>query len=80
MSKPTAAIIEDEVPAARLLSTTLKRLRPEWEIIVLPGSVEEAIAWFGTHTHPDILFLDIQMKGMDGMETAMTNTPSVLSL
>ena len=30
MSKLTAAIIEDEVPAARLLSSIITRLRPDW--------------------------------------------------
>lgn len=78
MSKPTAAIIEDEVPAARLLSTTLKRLRPEWEIIVLPGSVEEAIAWFGTHAHPDILFLDIQLSDGNSFDFLSAAKPSSL--
>ena len=39
MSKLTAAIIEDEVPAARLLSSIITRLRPDWEVTVLPGSV-----------------------------------------
>ena len=62
MSKLTAAIIEDEVPAARLLSSIITRLRPDWEVTVLPGSVEEAIVWFRTHSHPDILFLDIQYR------------------
>ena len=61
MSKLTAAIIEDEVPAARLLSSIITRLRPDWEVTVLPGSVEDAIAWFKTQAHPDILFLDIQL-------------------
>lgn len=50
MSKLTAAIIEDEVPAARLLSSIITRLRPDWEVTVLPGSVEEAIVWFRTHS------------------------------
>ena len=62
MSKLTAAIIEDEVPAARLLSSIITRLRPDWEVTVLPGSVEDAIAWFKTQPHPDILFLDIQLS------------------
>lgn len=78
MSKLTAAIIEDEVPAARLLSTTIKRLRPEWEIIVLPGSVEEAIAWFRTHPHPDILFLDIQLSDGNSFDFLSVAKPSSL--
>ncbi|OKZ12312.1 MAG: DNA-binding response regulator [Bacteroides oleiciplenus] len=78
MSKLTAAIIEDEVPAARLLSTTIKRLRPEWEIIVLPGSVEEAISWFSTHPHPDILFLDIQLSDGNSFDFLSAANPSSL--
>lgn len=61
MSKIRAAIIEDELPAARLLSNMLSKLRPEWDIQVLPGSIEESVEWFGKNPHPDILFLDIQL-------------------
>ncbi len=60
-----AAIIEDELPAARLLQGMLREVRPEWEILLLPGTVEEAVQWFATHPHPDILFLDIQLT--DGL-------------
>lgn len=61
MNKLRAAIVEDEIPAARLLRTLLARLRPAWEIEVLPGSVEEAVQWFAVNPHPDLLFLDIQL-------------------
>ena len=43
MNKPAIAIIEDEIPAARLLHSMIARLRPEWDITVIPGSVEEEI-------------------------------------
>lgn len=36
-----AAIIEDEIPAARLLNHMLAELRPEWEILLLPGNIED---------------------------------------
>lgn len=62
MSKLKAVIIEDEIPAARLLSSMVGRLRPEWDIMVLQGNVEEAVQWFATNPHPDILFLDIQLS------------------
>ena len=58
MNKIKAAIIEDEIPAARLLRDTLLSLRPDWEVQLLPGNIEEAVEWFGKHPHPDILFLD----------------------
>lgn len=61
MSKIKAAIIEDEIPAARLLRDTLSALRPNWEVQLLPGNIEEAVEWFARHPHPDILFLDIQL-------------------
>ena len=78
MSKLTAAIIEDEVPAARLLSSIITRLRPDWEVTVLPGSVEEAIIWFRTHSHPDILFLDIQLSDGNSFDFLSAAQPSSL--
>lgn len=61
MTKIKAAIIEDEVPAARLLRDMLLALRPDWEVQLLSGSIEEAVEWFGQNEHPDILFLDIHL-------------------
>ena len=52
MNKPAIDIIEDEIPAARLLHSMIARLRPEWDITVIPGSVEEATEWFATHAPP----------------------------
>lgn len=62
MNKLRVAIIEDEVPAARLLNSLVASLRPGWTIEVLPGSVEEASAWFAVNDHPDLLFLDIRLS------------------
>lgn len=56
-------IIEDEKPAARLLQRKLEKL--QIEVTVLLHSVEEAIEWFSTNTHPDLIFLDIQLS--DGL-------------
>ena len=36
MNKIKAAIIEDEIPAGRLLHKMLSGLRPDWDIVVLP--------------------------------------------
>lgn len=62
MNKVRVVIIEDEIPAARLLTHMLASLRPEWELIVLPGNIEESVEWFKAHPHPDIIFLDIQLS------------------
>ena len=62
MNNIQVAIIEDEKPAARLLEGMIKKLRPQWDIIKLPGSIESSVAWFASHPHPDIVFLDIQLS------------------
>ena len=43
MNKIKAAIIEDEVPAARLLHEMIQSLRPDWEVMILPGTIEESV-------------------------------------
>ena len=56
-------IIEDEKPAARYLQRMIASLG--LEVQTLLHSVEEAIQWFKTNTHPDLIFLDIQLS--DGL-------------
>ena len=56
-------IIEDEKPAARLLQRKLEKLDIKVEVML--HSVEEAINWFSTNNHPDLIFLDIQLS--DGL-------------
>lgn len=70
------AIIEDEIPAARLLASILARLRPEWKITTLPGSIEESVQWFSEHPHPDIIFLDIQLSDGNSFDFLAQARPS----
>ncbi len=56
-------IIEDEKPAARRLSRMLKEL--DLEVVTMLHSVAEAISWFKNNTHPELIFLDIQLS--DGL-------------
>ena len=56
-------IIEDEKPAARRLSRMLSDLNIEVQTML--HSVEESINWFQNNTHPDLIFLDIQLS--DGL-------------
>src|SRR5690606_31074140 len=56
----TTIIIEDEKPAARLLQRKLRKLDIDAEVML--HSVEEAVHWFGTNEHPDLIFLDIQLS------------------
>lgn len=68
MSNLNVVIIEDEIPAARLLHSMIRRIRPEWEVTVLPGNVEDAVRWFQENEHPDIIFLDIQLSDGNSFE------------
>jgi two-component system, LytTR family, response regulator LytT len=56
-------IIEDEKPAARLLERKIQKLG--YSIIALLHSVEESLDWFQNNSHPDLIFLDIQLS--DGL-------------
>lgn len=56
-------IIEDEKPSARLLQRKIEKLG--LQITTLLHSVEEAVSWFNSNTHPDLIFLDIQLS--DGL-------------
>ncbi|WP_299008219.1 LytTR family DNA-binding domain-containing protein [uncultured Tenacibaculum sp.] len=56
-------IIEDEKPAARRLSRMLAELGIEVKQML--HSVEESINWFQNNSHPDLIFLDIQLS--DGL-------------
>ena len=59
----TTIIIEDEKPAARLLHRKLEKLGIHAAVML--HSVEEALEWFANNTHPDLIFLDIQLS--DGL-------------
>ncbi|RKS02008.1 LytTR family DNA-binding domain-containing protein [Flavobacterium sp. 102] len=56
-------IIEDEKPAARLLQRKVEKLG--LQVNTMLHSVEESIHWFNSNTHPDLIFLDIQLS--DGL-------------
>jgi DNA-binding LytR/AlgR family response regulator len=66
---PTALIAEDEPLLARALVAELARAWPALRIVATVGdgasAVREALA-----LRPDVLFLDIRMPGLDGLEAA----------
>lgn len=63
-------IIEDEKPSARRLQRMLKFLEVDAKTML--HSVEESIAWFQEHEHPDLIFLDIQLS--DGLSFEIFET------
>ena len=58
-SKPSLSKMK--IPASRLLNKMIGEIRPEWDITVLPGTIEDSVRWFAENEHPDIIFLDIQL-------------------
>jgi DNA-binding LytR/AlgR family response regulator len=56
-------IIEDEKPSARRLNRMLER--EDIPVEVMLHSVAASIEWFQNNSHPDLIFLDIQLS--DGL-------------
>jgi len=65
----TALIAEDEPLLAANLQAELVRLWPEMRIVASVGDGASALQQ-GLALQPDLLFLDIRMPGMSGLETA----------
>ncbi len=66
---PTALIAEDEPLLAANLKTELARLWPELTVVASVGHGEAAVQQ-GLQLRPDVMFLDIRMPGMSGLEAA----------
>ena len=69
MSILKAVIAEDEAVLRRELKETLATVWPELVVCAEAEDGIQAMHAMSTHT-PDVLFLDIQMPGMDGLEVA----------
>ena len=68
-NRPTALIAEDEPHLARALKDELARIWPELHVIAIVGdglsAVQQTLA-----LKPDILFFDIRMPGLSGLDAA----------
>ena len=69
MQSATALIAEDEATLAEELAETLETLWPDLSICAVAANGPEAVRLFEKHT-PDVLFLDIEMPGLSGLEVA----------
>lgn len=64
----TAFVVDDEAPARRDLRFLLEQVG-EVEVVGEAGKPSEALAGIRTH-RPAVVFLDVQMPGLDGLELA----------
>jgi DNA-binding LytR/AlgR family response regulator len=66
---PTAVIAEDEPVLRAQLKELLGAVWPELNVVAAAGDGLQAMRALERH-HPDVLFLDIQMPGLTGLEIA----------
>lgn len=69
MNRPTALIADDEEGMRQQLRSRLQEAWPALEIVAEAANGIEAVALAGQH-QPDIVFLDIHMPGMNGIDAA----------
>jgi DNA-binding LytR/AlgR family response regulator len=69
MKHPIALIADDEEPMRDMLRARLAECWPELAIAAEAANGLEAIALAGQH-QPDVVFLDIRMPGLSGIEAA----------
>ena len=69
MTPPRAVIAEDEAVLREELQAHVTALWPELEIAAAVADGEQALAALAEH-QPQVLFLDVQMPGLTGLEVA----------
>jgi len=62
-----AVIIEDETLIAKELQEKISSVADDIEIVEILPSLKTAKKWFMQHAEPDLVFMDVQMPGLDGM-------------
>lgn len=75
-------IIEDERRSANRLAKLIETYDPSIEIIGRIDSIKNAIAWFESNPHPDLVFMDIQLADgicFDIFEETELTTPVIFT-
>ena len=61
-NKYTAVIIEDEIDNSDFIKLLLRNEFPNIEVKYLGKSISDAVIYLSKEEHPDILFLDVQLR------------------
>jgi two-component system LytT family response regulator len=69
-------VVDDEAPARRKILRLLRQ-EPDIQVVGEAGGAESAIAAIGKH-RPDLVFLDVQMPGMDGFGVVQAIPPQAM--
>jgi two-component system, LytTR family, response regulator LytT len=64
-------IIEDEGIAAQRLEKMILEALPDAKIEAIIDSIEDTVKWFQSNTHPDLIFLDVELS--DGISFEIFN-------
>jgi two-component system LytT family response regulator len=69
-------VVDDEAPARRKILRLLRQ-EPDVQVVGEAGGAEAAIAAIERH-RPDLVFLDVQMPGMDGFGVVQAIAPKTM--
>ena len=72
-SKLQVLVVDDEAPARRKILRLLRQ-EPDVQVVAEAGGAEAAIAAIETQ-RPDLVFLDVQMPGLDGFGVVRAISP-----
>lgn len=76
-SKPIRTVIVDDEELGRDRLQSLLELQPDVEVVAVCADGASAVETID-RTHPDLVFLDVQMPGMDGFEVVDHLEPASL--
>jgi len=68
MSDPIRILIADDHPVVRDGLAAMLSTQPDFEVVAQADSGQEAVEKSGSY-QPDVILLDLEMPGMDGVET-----------
>ncbi len=71
-------IIEDELPAQRLIKDQIQEIDPAIEIVGCLNSIKSSVEWLNENEHPEIILLDIQLS--DGLSFEIFKKVSIDSM